>query len=82
METTEEATRPTADEVNAHLSDGGQVAISTYARVTIYKPKHAGMFFEEKRGETVNLAVKHGKGSHTLSIGPRMIVGIRFSVEA
>lgn len=66
-----------AEQINSHLEQGGIVQVTTYLKSTLYRPKHAGMFF--MRGE--NLHVKHGRGSNQLSIGERVLVGIRFGRE-
>ena len=73
-----EFTRPTADELNAHLEKGGQILIGTYTKCTIYKKKHAGYFSEGKDG---NLYVQRGRGKEILSVGKRLLVAVRFSRE-
>ena len=70
---TADATRPTADELNAHLAGGGCVVVATHLRHTHYLPKHAGVF-EDRRG---TLYVRRGRGADCLSIGNRLLVGIR-----
>ena len=65
--------RPTAQELNDHLSNGGLVQVTTYLKSTIYKQKHSGMF-REKSG---NLEVQHGKTFNCLSMGTRMLVKIK-----
>ena len=67
---------PTADLLNAHLKSGGIVQVATVYRATLYKEKHAGMFFQGKDG---NLYVKAGKSSHCLthSKGTYALVSIR-----
>lgn len=67
--------RPTADEINAKLADGGVVQVSTYTRSTIYTQKHAGMFLETADG---SLAVRRGKSVDRLSIRDHLLVAIRF----
>lgn len=64
-----------ANELNDHLSNGGMVQVSTYTNSTIYKQKHAGMFF--MKGD--DLCVKHGRSSNKLSIGNVLLVAIRLS---
>ena len=66
----------TAETLNAHLKTGGVVQIATAYRITEYKEKHAGMFFQGADG---NLYVRAGKGSHCLSYGKgaHMMVTIR-----
>ena len=66
-------TRPTAVELNAHLARGGVVQVTTYTRSTLYRRAHAGWFEERAHG----LYVRHGRGRVALSIGARLIVGIR-----
>ena len=68
--------RPTAQELNDKLKSGGFVLVTTYTRSTIYKQKHAGMF----RDKAGNLQVQHGKGWNTLSLGDRLLVGIKTGV--
>ena len=63
--------------LNAHLESGGVVQVTTYLRSTLYNRKHAGWFTE--RGG--NLHVRHGRGTVQLSIGERMLVGIRCGRE-
>ena len=70
---TEVQMRPTADQLNERLRDGGFVQVTTYTRSVIYKKQHAGMF-REKEG---NLQVQRGKSWDTLSLGDRLLVGIR-----
>ena len=66
--------RPTADELNAHLADGGAIVVATYTRSTVYNgPKYAG-WFSESGG---NLYVRHGRGKVCLSVGGTLVVGIR-----
>ena len=62
-----------ANKLNAHLSAGGRVQVTTYTRSTIYSPKHSGMF--HARNNT--LYVKHGKSSLALSSAGMLLVGIR-----
>lgn len=69
----DEKGRFSAGELNAHLSSGGVVQVTTHAKSTLYEPKHAG-HFSEKNG---NLHVKYGRGTNQLSIGKTMLVGIR-----
>jgi len=57
---------PTADKLNAHLKSGGVVQVATVYRATIYREKHASIFFQGADG---NLYVKVGKGSHCLTYG-------------
>lgn len=66
------ATRPTADELNAHLSADGFVQVTTYTRSTLYKPGTVSFF--EKDG---NLYLRNARRSECLSIGERLLVGIR-----
>lgn len=75
MLTTIESTRINADAINAHLANGGAVQITTYTRRTIYKRAHAGWFTE--RGGSLH--VQHGRKFDCLSIGQRLLVGIRLS---
>jgi hypothetical protein len=67
------ATRPTAEQLNEKLASGGFVQVTTYMHSTVYRPKHAGMFFE-KNG---SLHVKSGRGSNCLSTGENLMVQIR-----
>ncbi len=75
METKEQGitVTPSADALNAHLSAGGMVQVSTYLRSTIYKAKHAGMFYNAGNGD---LRVKHGRGSVCLGSKSMLLVGI------
>jgi hypothetical protein len=75
-QTTDNQTRPSADTLNAYLTRGGVVRVATYLRVTVYRAKHAGMFFE--RGGS--LYVRSGKGSNCLSFGDRLLVKIAVSL--
>ena len=71
------AKMPTGDTLNAHLAAGGSVQVSTYAKSTIYSPKHAGMF---KTGKDGNLYVQRGKHWDCLSYGGQFLaVSIRLS---
>lgn len=66
-------TRPTADELNAHLASGGVVQVTTYMRSTLYDSRHAG-WFSERKG---SLHVQSGRRHDCLSCGDRLMVGIR-----
>jgi hypothetical protein len=70
----EVVTRPTAEELNARLSGGGVVQVTTYTRSTVYQPRNAGAFVETEDG---SLAVKRGRSLDRLSIGARLLVSIR-----
>lgn len=48
-----------ADELNAHLTAGGWVMVETMTTRTLYKPQHAGMFFNGSDG----LRSKAGRSS-------------------
>lgn len=65
----------TADKINAHLTAGGVVQVTTYLHATLYKQKHAGWFFERDGA----LYVRSGRSSVKLS-APKvgLLVGIRF----
>lgn len=63
-----------ADKINEHLKGGGVVQVTTYTRSTLYGIKHAG-WFEVRNG---SLFVRSGRRFDQLSIGERMLVGIRF----
>lgn len=65
--------RPTAAQLNKHLESGGVVEVTTTYRVTVYRPKHAGMFSE--RGG--NLYVTRGKSHDCLSMKGSLLVRIR-----
>jgi hypothetical protein len=67
-------TRPTADQLNAHLANGGVVQVTTCTKSWIYTSKHVGAFIELRDGA---LAVKRGKSSDRLSMGNLLLVGIR-----
>jgi len=67
--------RPTANQLNDHLRDGGQVMVATYGHGTIYSPKHTGWFTEGTDG---NLYVRYGRGRNCLSVKDRLMVGIRY----
>ena len=64
---------PSADALNSHLRAGGMVQISTYLRSTIYKAKHAGMFYNSGDGD---LRVRHGRGSLFLGSKNMLLVAI------
>jgi hypothetical protein len=66
-------TRPSADTLNTRLADGGIVQVTTHTRSTIYDRKHAGWFIERNG----SLHVRRGKSYDALSIGDRLLVGIR-----
>lgn len=63
-----------AEEINAHLANGGVVQVTTYLKSTLYTKNHAGWFTMVGN----NLHVKHGKGKNCLSFGDNLMVGIRF----
>lgn len=64
-----------ADTLNAHLSAGGRVQVTTYLRSTVYTAKHAGWFRMSRCG---CLHVRRSiTRSDCLSIGDRLLVGIR-----
>lgn len=68
-------TRPTAGTLNEHLASGGVVQVTTYTRSVLYTSRHVGWFADDTQG---NLRVKFGRrGSNQLSIGERLLVGIR-----
>lgn len=76
METTE--IRYDAPTLNAHLASGGYVQVTTYTRSTIYGPKHAGCF-EERNGD---LRIRNARrGVEQISIGQRMLVGLRLGTK-
>lgn len=62
-----------ASELNEHLESGGVVQVTTHLRSWLYTSKHAGWFTEHNG----NLHVQSGKRTNQLSIGDRMLVGIR-----
>ena len=63
-----------ADKINDHLMNGGVVQVTTYTKSTVYYQKHAGWFFMV--GDSLH--VRRGRGKDCLSIGERLLVGIRF----
>lgn len=63
----------TADQINSHLAVGGVVQVTTYLRSTLYTSKHVG-WFEQRNG---SLYVRAGRRFNKLSIGERLLVGIR-----
>ncbi len=71
--TTAITSRPTADTLNATLTDGGIVQVTTYTRSTVYQSRHAG-WFVERNG---SLYVRAGRGLNRLSHGDSLLVGIR-----
>ena len=71
--------RPTADDLNAHLAGGGVVQVTTYLRSVLYKARNAGMFLELPDGA---LAVRRGRNVDRLSMGARLLVGIRLGHTA
>lgn len=70
------ATRPTADQLNQRLTDGGFVQITTYTRSTIYKRQHAG-WFTERDGSLYVQTGHTGRMHNRLSHGDALLVGIR-----
>ena len=68
------AQQPTADALNQHLREGGVVQVSTYLRSTLYRQKHAGMFYEAANGD---LRVKSGNSSVCLATTSTLLVHIR-----
>lgn len=72
------ATRPKAAEINAHLADGGVVQVTTYGRSILYRRRNAGAFLELSDG---CLGVRRGRQVDRLSMGQRMLVGLRFGRE-
>jgi hypothetical protein len=67
------ATESLADKFNSHLADGGVVIVSTMTHSREYSHEHAGYFSMRE----ADLMVKRGRGRVQLSIGERMMVGIR-----
>ncbi len=66
-----------ADTLNAHLTAGGFVQVTTYLRSTLYGPKHVGWF---TNGSDGCLYVRQGRGKACLSLtNGRLLVGIRLS---
>lgn len=70
-----DTTCPTAAELNAHLSAGGRVQVTTYTRSTVYDSRHVGFFTQGAK--TGALYVAHGRSRNCLTIAGRLIVGIR-----
>ena len=72
METT--ANAPTADELNAHIADGGVVQITTYLKSLLHRAP--GSFRQGADGE---LYVRRGRGWDCLTFGAGsgLMVGIR-----
>lgn len=68
-------TRPTADELNAHLAADGFVQVTTCTRSTLYKPGTVTFF--EKNGD---LYLRNARRSECLSFGERLLVSIRKGV--
>lgn len=66
----------TAERLNGHLSKGGMVQITTYAKSTMYDSRHAGWFSEGKDGF---LYLRHGRGRVCLGKPSRPMIGIRMS---
>ena len=62
-----------AEVLNSTLTKGGIVLVSTCEVSRTYRQKHAGYFFV-KGG---NLHVKHGRTSHCISCGERLMVGVK-----
>ena len=61
-----------AANLNAHLTAGGTVYVSTMTRITKYTKRHAGMFVDGADG----LYVQHGKSRLYLGRPDRLLVGI------
>ena len=72
------ATRPDAAEINAHLAEGGIVQVTTYGRSVLYRRRNTGAFVELSDG---CLGVRRGRQVDCLSLGQRMLVGLRFGKE-
>lgn len=64
--------RPTADELNAHLAADGYVQVTTHTRSTLYKPGTVSFF--EKDGD---LYLRNARRTECIGIADRLIVGIR-----
>ncbi len=64
-----------AGKINDHLESGGVVIVGSYGPHTEYGRKHVGWFFTDSRG---NLCVKRGKSSVCLSLGEKLLCGVRF----
>ena len=62
-----------ANTLNAHLSAGGIVQVTTYAKSWLYEQKHAG-YFSESNGQ---LFVQHGKRKDCLGRTDAPMVSIR-----
>lgn len=63
-----------AGTINRHLAGGGMVQVTTSTRSTIYNSRHVG-WFSMRSG---SLYVRYGRHHNCLSIGDRLLVGIRF----
>lgn len=68
-----------ADKINAHLTSGGVVQVTTMTRSVMYDRRNAGDFRVDGRGD---LVVRRGRGEDALSMGARLLVGIRFGRQA
>ena len=67
--------RPTADELNAKIADGGFVQVTTCTRSVIYRTSRKDGWFVERNG---NLFVRRGRAAlDKLTIGERLLVSIR-----
>ena len=65
-----------ASDIRSHLETGGAVQVTTYLRSWIYTRQHADWFSNSANG---SLYVRQGRGKVCLSIGARLVVGLRFS---
>ncbi len=68
------ATQTIADKINDHLEAGGVVQVTTYLKSILYTKKHVGWF--QMIGD--NLYVNRGRTKDCLSLGGKVIVGIKF----
>ena len=53
-------TMTAADKINNRLREGGIVQVTSYTRSTIYRQKHTGWFWMDKKNM---LMVRQGRGS-------------------
>lgn len=51
----------TADKINERLAAGGVVQVTTYGRSTVYRQKHAGCFWMDKK----NMLMVRGRKEST-----------------
>lgn len=63
-----------AEELNAILTAGGSVFVSTYTQIKKYTRRNAGDFTQNEKGEVF---VRRGKGKDCIRAASQWLVGVK-----